>query len=52
MEEDTMRKAILALLVGTIALAPAFAADQFHPWVWQAAAQFWDAGQSAFIVIR
>ncbi|MFI5712686.1 TIGR02391 family protein [Kribbella sp. NPDC051620] len=30
--------------------APTFAADQFHPWVWQAAAVFWDAGQPAAAV--
>lgn len=30
--------------------APTFAADRFHPWIWQAAAAFWDAGQPAAAV--
>jgi uncharacterized protein (TIGR02391 family) len=30
--------------------APTLSADQFHPWVWNAAAPFWDAGQSAAAV--
>lgn len=30
--------------------APTFSADTFHPWIWGAAAQFWDAGQHATAV--
>ena len=30
--------------------APTFAANQFHTWIWGAAAQFWEAGQHATAV--
>ena len=30
--------------------APALPADQFHPWVWDAARTFWDAGAHAVAV--